>query len=224
MGTPNVEASDVKRESKRLNLSVIIFGIVVIMVGQTWLSVLTAQQAYSMNEARVNESRIERVSERLEELVNFFRSPELIYYYASNEGYNIVLTPYSEDDSNESIKTWSYSAELEVEEKYNEAVNFVDNINPLLPSREVVYFVPFRETVNGTIMGEVLTFFETASSFISQVYSEGFNITWESLQNSEEKLDVLEIEIEERQIVEAEIVEELLEETDKGLLPAPITH
>lgn len=169
-------------ESKRINFSIIILGIIFVFIAQTWISVLNAQQAYGMNEARIAEAKVARVADRLEEIANFFRSPELVYFYAMNEGYHIVLTPESlKFEGNQQV--WGYSNEILVEDKYLEATNFINNVDSMLPDRGKRFFVPFRESIKGTPLGSVFTFFENSVVLFQGFRQEGLNISWDRISD-----------------------------------------
>lgn len=208
-------------ESKRINFSIIILGTILVFVGQTWISVLNAQQAYGMNEARIAEAKVERVADRLEEIANFFRSPELVYFYAMNEGYQIVLTPDSLQ-SEDNKQVWGYSNEVLVEDKYAEATSFVDNVDSMLPERNKKFFTPFSESVQGTPLGNVLALIESGSPFFDGFRRDGFNITWDNILFWDNDVNVAPLDgenISEDEQVSADSVEITIPVPPQNVMP-----
>lgn len=188
-----MEKGAYKRPVKKISYLIIIAGFSFILIMQTWLSVLNAQQAYTMNEARSDETKILRVVDRLEEFKNYFSSSEYLYIKSYEES-KIILTPKGNVLNSEAEPaTWNMSPTFDESfaVKERELNNFLEIYDTILPEKGKKYFTPLSETLSSSPFGKPVIFIEhTISLIISWAKSlgSGFNIqnVSESLHNFSE--------------------------------------
>jgi hypothetical protein len=213
---------------KRVNYFIIFVGFSLVLVLQTWLSVLNAQQAYLMSEARADESKILRVLDRMEEFSNYFNSSEYLYA-KSYESNIIVLTPKENIlESDIQPATWNKSPNLDETfiSKEEELDEFLTIYSKILPEKDKKYFTPLNETLSSNPLGQPIVFIENSISYVLsglEGLGSGFKVE-NVFSEKEEKISetVIEVTNKEKFDNSEPAIEE--EQGVYDLLPAPDTH
>lgn len=213
---------------KRVNYFIVFVGFSLVLVLQTWLSVLNAQQAYLMSEARADESKILRVLDRMEEFSNYFNSSEYLYA-KSYESNIIVLTPKENIlESDIQPATWNKSPNLDETfiSKEEELDEFLTIYSKILPEKDKKYFTPLNETLSSNPLGQPIVFIENSISYVLsglEGLGSGFKVE-NVFSEKEEKISetVIEVTNKEKFDNSEPAIEE--EQGVYDLLPAPDTH
>jgi hypothetical protein len=218
---------DVKK-SKKVNYFVVFFGISTVLVLQTWLSVLNAQQAYVMSEARSDEVKILRVLDRMEEFNNYFNSSEYLYVKSYEES-KIVLTP-KDTIINNDVEPVMWRSEPVLDdvfvEKETELNSFLSLYEGLLPERGKEYFTPLNETLSSNPIGKPVVFVETVvSSVLGFVESLGVGFEVEkAFEEGKETSGETIVEVVNEEEFKNKNITKNEELGVSDLLPAPNTH
>lgn len=229
--------------AKKINLFVILLGFIFVLMGQTWVSVLNAEQTYLLSEARSDEAKLLKVEDRLEEIFNTLNNPEYAHTAAMSEGYSIVLKP-KETLTVDSFTPWGTNgddagSDYLIDENTN---RFIQTYEELLPVRDKTYFKPISESLkeNGLAF-PVETFDAAANGFKSAIETmgEGFggggfpedNVNPAAGENTETVDTTLNAsstdagsDVADTETEGMEISIEDVEPKFGGDLPAPVTH
>lgn len=223
--------------TKKVNPLLILLGFVFILILQTWVSVLNAEQAYLMSEARSDEAKINRVLTRMGELNNNLSSPEYVYAQAHDSNMRIILNPNSSNLPSEDWETWEGSSNTkDLESSEKEAADFLQIYRELLPKENKQYFSPIRENLKKTFLKHPLNFIEYSISQITNFRSNiGSNFSGEESQSvvdsdiAEEVDDKVNEELKNTITVDEINTTNHPQEDDTavnfgGDLPAPVTR